>query len=317
MDVVDRPRDMSSPAKGVDSTSTATFGHPPRPSSSGWDGHDSRVEWRRWDGISRTTLRWDCHRPVGRLRAVRPLDRGLQPLIPSSSVQDPDLWDPHGDCLVYLHGPRQPDKTPSFRLSFEVIRSADCTPLLERFAIWTRVRQPRPPAVPSTPCPSRIAHELYIPPPLGVDGKQAIDHHLGTRNFFAWMFGKPMVGNSLGQALVSLVQRMNRFRSVSHRIPDDVLDYIDHQAYSDFRECPDHALGLLYFAERQRLRTLWTDAFVHCVGMHDRLLSSPAWEVRRSIQKPDDRYRDTDGGHLRLTERRRCTRSRSVKHPKH
>ena len=189
---------------------------------------------------------------------------------------------------MYLHGPRQPDKTPSFRLSFEVIKSADCTPLLERFAIWTRVRRPPPPPpVPSTPSDdvglasqSPIAHELYIPAPAGVDGKQAIDYHLGTRNFFAWMFGKPIVGNSLGQALVSLVQRMSLFRSVPHRIPGDVLDYIDDQAYSDFRECPDHALGLLYFAEQQRLRTLWTEAFVHCVGMYDRLLSSPAWEVR-------------------------------------
>lgn len=72
---------------------------------------------------------------------------------------------------------------------------------------------------------------------------------------------------------------MQVFRSNDEGNQQDILDYIDEQAYSDFRECPDHALGVLYFAEELQLQDLWTDAFVHCAGMNDRLASSPGLEV--------------------------------------
>lgn len=72
---------------------------------------------------------------------------------------------------------------------------------------------------------------------------------------------------------------MEVFRSNGQGNQQDIVDYLDEQAYSDFRECPDHALGVLYFAEELRLQDLWIDAFVHCVGMSDRLFSSPGLEV--------------------------------------
>ncbi len=123
-------------------------------------------------------------------------------------------------------------------------------------------------------------YHVYIPAPPHWNPKLAEQYHLDTRNFFAWMFCKPIVGYSLGQALVSLAERMAMYRSAPQdRNVDDILDYIDEQAYADFRECPDHALGVLLFAEQHRLQDVWTDAFVHCVGMNDRLLSSPGFEV--------------------------------------
>lgn len=72
---------------------------------------------------------------------------------------------------------------------------------------------------------------------------------------------------------------MALFRLDSTENQDDVLAYLDSQGYTDFRECPDHSLAVLQFAERFEYRELWTDAFVHCVGMNDDLILSAEFEV--------------------------------------
>ena len=87
------------------------------------------------------------------------------------------------------------------------------------------------------------------------------------------------MGDRLGDALVSLLERMNEYRPDEGENQDDVLGYIDGQEYSDFRECPDHALAVLQFAEKFHLRDLWTDAFVHCAGMYNELSTSAEFEV--------------------------------------
>ena len=46
------------------------------------------------------------------------------------------------------------------------------------------------------------------------------------------------------------------------------------------RDCADHALAVLQFAETFQYREIWTDAFVHCVGMNDQLDTSAEFEVR-------------------------------------
>lgn len=93
------------------------------------------------------------------------------------------------------------------------------------------------------------------------------------------MFEKPLVGARLGEALISLSERMEEYRSNSQENQDDILTYIDGQEYSDFRDCPDHALAVLQLAEELELRELWTDAFVHCAGMNNELVASAEFEV--------------------------------------
>ena len=93
------------------------------------------------------------------------------------------------------------------------------------------------------------------------------------------MFEKPIVGSLLGQSLISLYQRMNEFRPDEEENQDDILEYLDVQGYTDFRECPDHALAILQFSEKFQYRDLWTDAFVHCTGMNGSLLSSAEFNV--------------------------------------
>ena len=72
---------------------------------------------------------------------------------------------------------------------------------------------------------------------------------------------------------------MNDFRPSEWQNEDELLAYIDSQGYTDFRDCPDHALAVLQFAEKFQNRKLWTDAFVHCAGMYDDLDSSAEFEV--------------------------------------
>lgn len=82
--------------------------------------------------------------------------------------------------------------------------------------------------------------------------------------------------------MLALFGRMQEFRSSNEDDNRyDILEYIDSQGYTDFRDCPDHALATLQLAERLQDRDLWTDAFVHCAGMWEHLDESVEFEVSR------------------------------------
>lgn len=123
--------------------------------------------------------------------------------------------------------------------------------------------------------PQQTLHELYMPAPPGLGLEDIFQHHVTTRNFFAWLYNRPLVGRTLGKTLVELKGRIDAYR------PDDslqnsleVVSYAEHQRYLDFRECVDHAVAALYLAEKLQIEDLWVDAFSHCVGMSHRGLRS-------------------------------------------
>lgn len=121
--------------------------------------------------------------------------------------------------------------------------------------------------------------ELYIPAPSTAEREQAFLYHSATRNLFAWIFGKPLVGSHLGGALVGLLNSMDEFRSDGEDNIQAIVDYMDEEGYADMRNSPDHALAVLFFAEHFHFKDMFIDAFAHCTGMHDRLPSSPGFEV--------------------------------------
>ena len=114
-------------------------------------------------------------------------------------------------------------------------------------------------------------HDLYLAAPSHHTREEALQYHIITRNFFAWLYEKPLVGDRFGQAIIRLQERMDSYRPNKVENQNDILKYLDDQGYTDFRHCPDHALGLLQYAENYQLQELWTDAFVHCAGMNDEL----------------------------------------------
>ena len=72
---------------------------------------------------------------------------------------------------------------------------------------------------------------------------------------------------------------MNEFRYSEENNLKDILDYMDREGYLNMTHHPDHALGVLYFAEHFQLKDVWTNAFVHCVGMNDIIIHSTEFEV--------------------------------------
>lgn len=74
---------------------------------------------------------------------------------------------------------------------------------------------------------------------------------------------------------------MNVYRADQNRNEEDVLTYMDGQGYTDFRECADHALAVLQFAEHFQIDELWADAFAHCTGMSVCLPASGEFQVSR------------------------------------
>ena len=161
----------------------------------------------------------------------------------------------------------------------EALLANDCHPLLDRFQLH-EVRDSEISGIGSILGGPKL-FELFIPAPATAERGQAFLYHIATRNLLAWIFGKPLVGTHLGGALVGLLNSMTEFRST----PDDnvpaMIDYIIDEGYADMSNNPDHALGILFFAEHFHFKDLWIDAHAHCVGMSERLYASPGFEVSR------------------------------------
>lgn len=128
--------------------------------------------------------------------------------------------------------------------------------------------------------------ELFIPPPPTADKAQAFHCHLATRNFFAWVFRRSMVGQTLGEALVGVMHSMKEFRFGVENDVEDLMGYLDEEGYLDMANQPNHALAMLHLAESFQMKELYTRAFAHAVGMSDSLLSSTEYQVCRSPSWP-------------------------------
>jgi hypothetical protein len=165
----------------------------------------------------------------------------------------------------------------------------NCYPLLERF-MTSEVSE-----VPTSPTfATHHAHfarmskqqpriELYIPAPPGSDKRQAYSYHLATRNLFAFIFGKPLVGEHLGTALITLFHSLHEFRTGDTDNIKDLMTYMDDEGYTDMKDRPTHALAILHLAEVFQLRDLYVEAFAHCCGMSDRIFLGPEYQVSQMI----------------------------------
>ena len=232
---------------------------------------------KRWDGAAKTGAEWDNLHKVGLLRTI------LQNSRFANDRQDDELWMRNGNCLVYLYSKGQSRRGPSFKLPFENLLESSCYPLIGRFLDngptgkspkdlqrWFR-RDPKQ------------TIELYIPPPRFSDRKHAFLYHLATRNLFAWVFRRSLVGEHLGAALIGLLHSMHQFRSGNPDNLVDMLDYMDEEGYLDVADQPHHAIALLNFSETFQLEEGYFQSLSHCVGMIGRLEGCPEYKVRFSF----------------------------------
>ncbi|QGI62584.1 hypothetical protein CEK26_006546 [Fusarium fujikuroi] len=239
---------------------------------------------KRWDGAARTCTEWDNIR----------------------RKQDPELWFRNGNCMVHLHAKGHSQRGPSFKVPFSALLEAQCYPLIQRFLVWEGVQAPNLRELMRWSKKNTTRKiELYIPPPPTTDKTQAFNYHLATRNFFAWVFRRSMVGYSLGNALIGLLHSMHEFRSGVDDNVSDMMEYFDEEGYLDMANQPNHALAILQLAECFQMKDLYIRAFAHCVGMSEYLFENAGFQelspsTRKLIRK----------GHLELDYR--MTRSSSM-----
>ncbi|KAI9894294.1 MAG: hypothetical protein M1814_004148 [Vezdaea aestivalis] len=231
-------------------------------------------EVKRWDGLGRVTAPWD------------------------ELKRDEELWSEDGDCYIHLAPRGHSRRGPAFRVRYDEIVARKCEPMFDLYSVPQLPEGPEyyesSESTKASDSPTLetgegdsstadfyrhgIKYDLYIPAPRNLNRDDAFRFHLCTRNFFAWMFEKPMVGGHLGGVLVDLLERMRVFRTVDSLNVKDIVDYLKKMGYSDFRECANHALGILFFAEHCQVLHLWRDAFVHCVGLNERLIFSSEFD---------------------------------------
>lgn len=233
---------------------------------------------QRWSGMTRTVSDWDCLR-----RVSSPSDSCIQV---TNLAKDAELWVEEGDCYVHLYAQGASRRGPSFCIPFRALRQKKCNSILNvcRAQIASRdgaeVQQLMSLSS-SLILPNRDLGivNLYIPAPDDASRQDSFKWHVTTRNFFAFVLGKPLVGYQMGQTFVDLQERLQLFRSGLVSNHEDFLQYAEDQGYRDFAECTDYALASLFYAETYKLRAEWIDAFAHCVGMNESLSLSPEYPV--------------------------------------
>ncbi|KAI9766639.1 MAG: hypothetical protein M1840_006450 [Geoglossum simile] len=118
-----------------------------------------------------------------------------------------------------------------------------------------------------------ILHEIYFPAPLNQSRTDTLRHHLTTRNFFALLLGKSLVGLSFCQALLDLYERLEMYMPPDSDNAGLMIDYIATKGFDDVRNDPASAIGLLIWSEGEGVRWQegWREAYVNCAGMYNRL----------------------------------------------
>ncbi|KAF2857414.1 hypothetical protein K470DRAFT_266864 [Piedraia hortae CBS 480.64] len=197
--------------------------------------------------------------------------------------KDETLWAKDGNCIVHLYARGTSRRGPSFCLRLdhaEELQSSYLAQCCLRFPAAASLQGSEDgdddfsdSGYASSPvCPiQRFPYELYIPAPPSLAKADAYAYHVTTRNYFAYLAGKPVVGDSLEAALVDLIERMRDWQDDQGMAQCRFLAYCTHQGYDNMAESPERAVVCLILAEQAQIRSLWVEAVVHCAGMYKRL----------------------------------------------
>nr|OQO09812.1 hypothetical protein B0A51_18540 [Rachicladosporium sp. CCFEE 5018]OQO24534.1 hypothetical protein B0A51_06783 [Rachicladosporium sp. CCFEE 5018] len=221
---------------------------------------------RRFNPTGRTSLHWDSLR------------------------RDHELWQEDGDCFVHFYARGSSQRGPSLKIPFAAVQASRSSYLLDT---CLTVKNDRPRAIDSdssdsgyeSPLQSSRRFELYLPASADLTRDQTYTYHVTTRNYFAYLTGKQaLVGEKLGTALADLWDRVKAWEH-GNDSTTKLLEFCEMQGYMHLAENTQYATAVLNLAERARLRDLWVHAFVHCVGMHDRLDWSPEFDSLSNVTK--------------------------------
>ncbi|KAI9805115.1 MAG: hypothetical protein M1825_000949 [Sarcosagium campestre] len=124
---------------------------------------------------------------------------------------------------------------------------------------------------------SPILYEIFFPAPKDASKQNILRHYITTRNVLALLKNKSLVGLNFFQALIDLHQRLQVYMPADTDCSKLIKDYLVANQLDDVRNDPVAASGLLSWSEEPTVRWSkgWREGFVHCVGMFDRLYTSP------------------------------------------
>jgi hypothetical protein len=243
---------------------------------------------------------------------------GGRPVQPWNKLRrDPELWDPNGDVLVYFGRDDQysPKPPPSFRLSSHMIERTGSSYLemilnrgcLERdgnnFSMLPSpygspetkpaypVRAPRyqqtPPISENSGYEGQVSYEIFFDSPSDKSPMEIARHQVTTRNVFALLHQASLAGFNFFQTLTDLQERLEEWMPPSIDAAGMIIDYLVGKRFDDFRDNPSLAASVLAWSESKTVRwdEGWTEAFIHCCGMHARLETCPDFRFVSSIAR--------------------------------
>jgi hypothetical protein len=176
---------------------------------------------------------------------------------------------------VHFHAKGSSQRPPSLKIPFAAVQRSNSPYLLDScLSVRRSSNFSNPSDSEYDSCtlssPRLQTYDLFLPAPADLTKDQAFTYHVTTRNYFALLTNQALVGEKLGLALVDLWQRTREWQPTDDAT-STLLSYCDQQGYLSLAENVTHATAILTFSERAQIQELWTNAFAHCVGMHDRL----------------------------------------------
>lgn len=124
---------------------------------------------------------------------------------------------------------------------------------------------------------AQIRHEIHFPAPDGASGIEILRHHITTRNFFALLLNKPLVGLTFYQALIDMHERLLVLMPRESDCTDVIIGFLTRNRLHNICNDPAAAAGLLAYSEDDEVQWPegWREGFVHCSGMYTKLRELP------------------------------------------
>ncbi|KAK5941221.1 hypothetical protein PMZ80_006498 [Knufia obscura] len=155
-------------------------------------------------------------------------------------ARDPELSAPGADCFVYLSHVEAQSQQPSFIVPFQRLVWFQCQPLIKNAAVG----ETHPEESSTLPTPPRTSRRhsprstctLLLEAPDQYNSEEVMQYHITTRNFFACIMERPLVGPDPASALLALKVRMDLWRTPSVDNFATLHHYAKTQGYGDLGE---------------------------------------------------------------------------------
>ena len=109
-----------------------------------------------------------------------------------------------------------------------------------------------------------VRYKLYIDAHSGGSKVDVLRYHVTTRNFFAFLTRKPLVGFTFYQAIVDLHERLKEYLSPEVDSAVALQSYLVLIGLVNVSNEPRAAAGLLAWSEDVRWNNGWREAYVFC-----------------------------------------------------